>query len=121
MTLTQPQEAPHRRTHAASTAARIGQFTGALPALGGVAALAPRRLAGARAGLTGPVMASTFRAHPPGLLAIAAHGGLAAGPSMGAGPRGQPSGGAGDAWTGRHQASSRDIPRYPWVRRGPGR
>jgi hypothetical protein len=97
MTLTQAQEAPHRRTHAASTAARIGQFTGALPALGGVAALAPRRLAGARAGL-----------------------GLAAGPSMGTGPRGQPPGGAGDAWTGRHQASSRGISRYPWVRRGPG-
>ena len=104
MTLTRTQEAPHRRAHAASTAARIGQFTGALPALGGVAALALRYLAGAWAGLTGLVMASTFRAHPPELLAITAHG----------------AGGADGAWTGRRQAAARDIPRYPWVRSRPG-
>ena len=104
MTLAQAQEAPHRRTHAALTAARIGQVTGALPALGGVAALALRHLSRAWAGLTGLVMASTFRAHPPGLLAITAHG----------------AGGADGAWTGKSQASSRVIPRYPWVRRRPG-
>jgi hypothetical protein len=104
MTLTQAQEAPHRRTHAALTATRIGQFTGALLALGGVAALALRHFSRAWARLTGLVMASTFRAHPPGLLAITAHG----------------AGGADDAWTGKSQASSRDFPRYPWVRRRPG-
>lgn len=65
MTFTQPQEAPHRRI----SAARIGQFTGALLIAGGVAA-------------------------PPG--------------GDGARAAGCP-------------GSSRDTPRYPWVRRRPGR
>jgi hypothetical protein len=53
MTLTQTQEGPHRRARAGVMAARVGQFTGALPVTGGVAAPAPRHLAGAWAGYTG--------------------------------------------------------------------
>jgi hypothetical protein len=74
MTLTQTQEVPHRGARETSTAARIGQFTGALLAAGGVATLALRHHNGVWAGLTGLVMVSTFRAHPRGVLAIAAHG-----------------------------------------------
>jgi hypothetical protein len=40
MTLTQTQEAPRRCAHVATTAAGIGQVTGALLIPGGVAALA---------------------------------------------------------------------------------
>ena len=112
MTLTGTQKALHRRTYAGSTATRIGQFTGALLALGGVAALVPRHLTGAWAGLTGLVMASTFRAHPPGRLAIAARA---------TGPGGRGSGGGGGTWAAGHQVSPRDIPGHPWVRRRQGR
>jgi hypothetical protein len=73
MTLTQKQEVPHRRARETSTAAKIGQFTGALLGAGGVAAPALRRRNGVWAG-PGLVMASTIRAHPRGVLAIAAHG-----------------------------------------------
>jgi hypothetical protein len=74
MTLLRKQEVPHRRARETSTAAKTGQFTGALLVAGGVAALALRRHNGIWAGLTGLVMASTLRAHPRGVLAIAAHG-----------------------------------------------
>ena len=73
MTLTQKQEVPHRRAYETSTAARTGQFTGALLVASGVAALALRRHNGVWAGLTGLVMASIFRAHPRSVLAIAPH------------------------------------------------
>jgi hypothetical protein len=86
MTFTQARKAAHRRISAAWTAARIGQFTGALLIAGGVAALALGHLAGAWAGLTGLVMVSTFRAHPPGVLAIAARTG-ARGRGAGSGKR----------------------------------
>ena len=74
MTLSQTQEIPHRRARTVSSAVRDGQFTGALLGAGGVAALALRRHNGVWAGLTGLVMVSTLRAHPRGVLAIAAHG-----------------------------------------------
>lgn len=52
MTLTRTQKAPHhRRARGASSAARAGQFTGALLGTGGVAALALRHLSGVWAGL----------------------------------------------------------------------
>lgn len=68
MTVTQTQEAPHRRARDASAAARIGQFTGALPGVGGVAARWPRRHGCAWAG---QAMVSALRP-PRGVLAIAA-------------------------------------------------
>jgi len=140
MTLTQKQEVPHRHAHETSTAARTGQFTGALLVAGGVAALALRRHNGVRAGLTGLVMASTFQAHPRSVLAIAAHGERGAGPggrppgtprwpkgpsdsvarTLAAGPGGRPPGtpwGADGAWAASRQAPSRGS--YPAVRRRP--
>jgi hypothetical protein len=77
MALTQTQEVPHRRARAASSAVRDGQFTGALLTTGGVAALEPGHRIGAWAGPTGPVMVNTFRARSGGVLAIAAHSGVA--------------------------------------------
>jgi hypothetical protein len=74
MTSTQTQEATHRRTRTGVTAARIGQFTGALPVAGGVAAPAPRHRSGAWARRAGLVMVSTLRAHPRGVQGIAARG-----------------------------------------------
>jgi len=53
MTLTHTQEGTHRRARAGVMAARVGQFTGALPSTGGVAAPAPRHLAGAWADQSG--------------------------------------------------------------------
>ena len=47
MTLTHTQEGTHRRARAGVMAARVGQFTGALPIGGGVAASAPRHRMGA--------------------------------------------------------------------------
>lgn len=52
MTLTHMREARHRRVHAVTMVARAGQFTGALPNPGGVAAPGPGHRAGAWAGRT---------------------------------------------------------------------
>jgi hypothetical protein len=77
MTLTQAQEVPHRHARAVSSAVEGGQFTGALPTAGGVAKLELGHRNGAWAGPTGPVMVSGLRARPGGVLAIAAHSGVA--------------------------------------------
>ena len=73
------QRAPHRRRARVWGAADgIGQFTGALPTTGGGAKLGPGHRTGAWTGLTEPVMVSTGRAHPGGVLTIAdrlPHGG----------------------------------------------
>ena len=82
MAVTQKQEVPHRRARETSTAARAGHFTGALLVPGGVATPALRRHNGVWAGLTGPVMVSTFRPHPRSVLAIAAHGGARSYPAV---------------------------------------
>jgi hypothetical protein len=77
MTSTQTQRVPHRRARAVPSAVRDGQFTGALLTAGGVATPGLGHRTGAWAGPTGLVMVSTFRACPGGVLAIAAHSGVA--------------------------------------------
>jgi hypothetical protein len=78
MTLSQTQQAPHRRARAVSSAVRDGQFTGALLTAGGVATPELGHRDGAWAGPpAGLVMLSTFRARPGGVLAIAADSGAA--------------------------------------------
>ena len=62
MTLTHTQET-HRRARAAPMAARIGQFTGALPVSGGVAP-EPRHRGGAWAGRTSALRRCDLPRHP---------------------------------------------------------